>query len=129
MMEKKVCIMCGQEKNGLDVKEDHVIRAMRWVKRNITKNAKNYQMVVCKDDFLKYKKKREGYERKQILYIIIGILFLVLLLIFANGRYLGAIVYGFAIIIFMYLLSLISYMPAVEMPKVQKPIGINNSGK
>jgi hypothetical protein len=102
---------------------------MRWVKRNITKNAKNYQMVVCKDDFLKYKKKREGYERKQILYIIIGILFLVLLLIFANGRYLGAIVYGFAIIIFMYLLSLISYMPAVEMPKVQKPIGINNSGK
>jgi hypothetical protein len=129
MMEKKVCIMCGQEKNCLDVKEDHVIRAMRWVKRNITKNAKNYQMVVCKDDFLKYKKKREGYERKQILYIIIGILFLVLLLIFANGRYLGAIVYGFAIIIFMYLLSLISYMPAVEMPKVQKPIGINNSGK
>jgi hypothetical protein len=128
-MAKKACIMCGEEKNGLDVREDRVIGAMRWVKRNITKNAKNYHMVVCKDDFLKYKKRREGYERKQIIYIAIGVLFLALLLLFANGRYLGAIFYGLCIILFMYLLSLISYIPALEIPKErQKPIGINSKG-
>ncbi len=126
--KKKVCIMCGKEKDGLDVKEDHVIAAMRWVKRNITRNPKNYHMVVCKEDFLAYKKKRDSFERKRIAYVIIGVVFTVLLLSFARGRFLGAIVYGGAVIIFMYLLSLLSYMPAVELPpEVQKKRGINNA--
>jgi hypothetical protein len=123
---KKVCIMCGNEKVGLQVKEDHVIGAMRWVKRNITKNPKNYRMVVCKEDFLAYKKKRDSYERKRIAYVIIGIIFMALLLSFASGRFLGAIVYGVGVIAFMYLLSLLSYIPAVEMPAVQeKGRGLN----
>jgi hypothetical protein len=45
---------------------------------------------------------------------------MILLLAFANGRFLGAIVYGFAVIIFMYLLSLLSYIPAVDMPVVHE---------
>ena len=124
---KKVCIMCGKEKEGLNVKEDHVITAMRWVKRNITKNPKNYHMVVCKDDFLAYKKKRDSFERKRAAYVIIGVLFTLLLLAFANGRFLGAIFYGVGIIIFMYLLSLLSYMPAVDVPIIQeKRRGLNS---
>jgi uncharacterized membrane protein (DUF485 family) len=119
-MDKKICIMCGKEKSGLDVKEDHVIWAMRWIKRNITRNPKNYKMVVCKEDFLAYKKKRDSYERKQIIYLIIGFLFLVLLVSFARGRIFGAIFYGVLVMAFMYLLSLISYIPAVDMPDVKK---------
>lgn len=103
---------------------------MRWVKRNITKNPKNYRMVVCKDDFLAYKKKRDSYERKRIAYVVIGVIFTVLLLSFANGRFLGAIVYGIGIIAFMYLLSLLSYIPAVDMPAVQeKGRGLNSFPK
>ncbi len=124
---KKACIMCGKEKEGLNVKEDHVIAAMRWVKRNITKNPKNYHMVVCKDDFVAYKKKRDSFERKRAAYVIIGVLFMLLLLAFANGRFLGALVYGGGVIIFMYLLSLLSYMPALNMPAVQQKRGGLNS--
>ena len=125
--KKKVCIMCGKEKEGLNVKEDHVIAAMRWVKHNITKNPKNYHMVVCKDDFVAYKKKRDSFERKRAAYVIIGVLFTLLLLAFANGRFLGAIFYGVGVIVFMYLLSLLSYMPAVDMPQIQqKRRGLNS---
>lgn len=128
---KTVCIMCGKEKQGLKVKEDNVIRAMRWVKRNITRNPKNYNMVVCKEDFLAYKKKRDGYERKQIMYVALGLLFMLLLLLFASGRYLGAIVYGLGVTIFMYLLSLLSYMPSLEVslepPKQKTETGLNNT--
>jgi uncharacterized protein YebE (UPF0316 family) len=53
------------------------------------------------------------------------VLFTFLLLLFANGRYLGALVYGLAIIIFMYALSLLSYMPAVDIPAQAKKRGLN----
>lgn len=128
---KSVCIMCGKERQGLEVKEDNVIGAMRWIKRNITKNSKNYNMVVCKEDFLAYKKKRDGYERKQIMYVGLGLLFMLLLLLFASGRYLGAILYGLGITAFMYLLSLLSYMPSLkvrlEPPKQRTDTGLNNT--
>jgi hypothetical protein len=114
------CIICGLEKDGLEVKEDYVINAMRYFKKNITKNAKNYRLVVCKECFPKYDKARNSYVKKQISYVAIAVAFAVLLIIVAAGN-LGAIVYGLAIIIFMYLLSLLSYTPGVKMPPNVKP--------
>lgn len=108
--------MCGEEKDGLPVKDDAMIGTIRWIKRNITKSEKNYRLVVCKEDFLKYKKRRDSYERKQILYVAIGIVFLIALAVASRGS-IGAIIVGLVITLFMLLLAQLSYMPAVEMPK------------
>jgi hypothetical protein len=110
--------MCGKEKDGLLVKDDYVINAIRWVKRNITKSEKNYTLVICKEDFLAYKKKRDSYERKMVIYVVIGIIFLIALSVVSGGK-LGAIGVGFIITIFLFLLAQLSYMPAVDMPQIK----------
>lgn len=111
--------MCGNERPGLPVKEDRTLGALRWFKRNITKNPKNYKLVVCKECYLNYRKKRNSYERKQIIYLVIGILFLVALTLSTRGN-LGAIGFGIIIMLFLLLLSQLSYVPAVEMPPIAK---------
>ncbi len=111
--------MCGKEKNGLPVKEDVIIQSLRWVKRNITKNPKNFTLVVCKDDFLVYKKKRDSYERKMVMYVAIGIIFLAALAAVSSQR-LGAVGVGLLITLFLLLLAQLSYMPAVEMPAIKE---------
>jgi len=118
-MRKNVCIICSEEKNGLEVKDDWVMDTLRWIKRRFTKNVRNYRLVVCKECFLNYKKKRERYERNQLLYIILGVLFMVTLGITTRGN-LGAIGFGFVIIFFLFLLAQLSYMPEVDMPAVKK---------
>jgi hypothetical protein len=115
--EKSICIICGLDKDGLELKDDRVLKAMRWIKRNITKNPKNYRLVVCKEDFLKYKKGRDKYNKRQIIYLTIGIAFLVVLFISSGGR-IYAVLVGILIAAFMWLLALVNYMPAVQMPTV-----------
>ncbi len=117
---KSVCIICGEEKDGLEVKEDYILKGMRWIKRNITKSPKNYRLVVCKEDFLKYKKKKDSYDRKQIVYVALGIIFLVMLLSYSSVRILSAFFYGGIVIIFLYLLAQLSYIPSVSMPQVEQ---------
>jgi hypothetical protein len=117
-MIKTVCIMCGNERDGLVVKDDAIIGALRWIKTNITRNAKNYRLVVCKECFLNYRKKRESYERKMIIYTIIGIIFLVSLAVVSNEK-LSAVGVGLLIIILLLLLAQLSYVPAVSMPKAR----------
>ena len=114
------CIICGLEKDGLEVKEDYIIKSIRWFKRNITRNEKGYRLVVCKDCYPKYAKLRESYMRKQVTYIIIGVLFAAVLIAFSGGRLLSAILYGIIIIVFMYLLAQLSYMPALKIPPLEK---------
>jgi hypothetical protein len=114
MANEERCIICGNEAPGLVVREDYVIGAMRWLKRNVTHNEKGYKLVVCKQCYPKYKKSRDSYVRKQVSYLVIGTVFAVLLIGF--GRSLGALAAGAIIIVLMYLLSLLSYMPSVVMP-------------
>ncbi len=109
------CIICGQQKPGLTVKDDFVLDSIRWIKRNITKNEKGYTLVVCKEDYKKYLKERNKYIRRQIFYIAVGIIFAALLII--DARSIGAVLFGLAIILLLYLLSLLSYIPAVELPE------------
>ncbi len=121
------CIICGKEVDGLEVKPDHVINAMRWFKRNITHNEKNYRLVVCKDCYVKYKKARDSYNSKTVSYILIGVIFAALLII--TGRDLGAVAAGIGIIILMYVLSLLSYMPGLKLAKSEKRKELNSSSK
>ncbi len=109
------CILCGQQKDGIPVKMDHVINGIRWFKRNVTKNEKGYVLVVCRDDYKKYYKARASFVRKQVGYVTLGIVFTIVLAITSRGNLTGIFI-GVIITLFLYFLSLLSYMPALEMP-------------
>jgi hypothetical protein len=116
MASKKACMICGKEKAGIDVQEDWVITAMRWFKENITHNAKGYKIVVCKECMPKYAKMRSKFQRRQMFYVGLGIVFTLTIAIVSGGRYLGIISYGIVITLFLYALSLVSYVPGLKRP-------------
>jgi hypothetical protein len=123
------CIICGEEKEGLPVKEDYIITAIRWVNRNIFHKYRNYHLVVCKECYLKYHKQREKYVHKQIAYVAIGVLFTLALLYSSRGNPVS-LLYGIAVIIFMYALSLVSYAPSLNIKKnAPKKATAKKSGK
>ncbi len=108
------CIICGEPKQGLPVQNDWVIESIRWIKKNITKNEKNYQLVVCKECYPKYKKMYSSYKNKQAFYIVLGIIFTALLF-FASRYNIFSLISGLILLLFLYLLSLLSYMPALKV--------------
>ena len=117
-MRESRCIICGEKRDGLEVRDDHIIRAVRWFKKNVTKNERNHRLVVCRECFPKYTKARDGYQRKEIIYTTLGAVFLALLVVVSSFS-LPAFAAGIAITFFMYLLSQLSYMPGVYMPVVK----------
>ncbi len=117
-MKESRCIICGEKKNGLAVRNDYVIESVRWFKKNVTKNEKNYRLVVCKDCFLKYKKARDSYQRKELMYTTLGAVFAVLL-VFISRFSISAFAAGIGITVFLYLLSQLGYTPGVDMPEVK----------
>jgi hypothetical protein len=117
MVAKKACMICGKEKNGTEVKEDFMIKAMRWFKENVTRNAKGYRIVVCSECMPQYRKIRGKFTRRKLIYVALGIIFTITIVAFSGGRYPSAIAYGLGITVFLYLLSLISYVPEL----VEKP--------
>jgi hypothetical protein len=131
MKKEPRCIICGQEKDGIQIKEDNVIRAMRWFNRKIMKRERNFKLVVCKDCYMKYSKARKSYQKKQVTYLVIGVLFAALLIAVSEGN-IFAVVYGLVIILVMYGLSLISYVPALDVQKkgpLKKELQQNESGQ
>ncbi|MCL4373298.1 MAG: hypothetical protein M1360_00925 [Candidatus Marsarchaeota archaeon] len=126
-MEETRCIICGLEKDGIEVKEDFIINTIRWIKRNITRSEKGYRLVVCKECYPKYKKARDSYVRKELTYLAIGVLFAAMLVVFSGGHVLRAILYGAIIIVFMYLLAQLSYMPALKLPQIPQSAKVHHA--
>lgn len=106
------CIYCGQPRPGLPVREDNMIRCIRWFNRKVLRRYRNYRLVVCRACYPSYKKARSRYVKKQAAYIVIGFLFAGLLVAVSGGSGF-AFVYGAGIIAFMYALSVVSYVPAL----------------
>jgi len=122
------CIICGEAKEGLPVEEDYIIATIRWINRSVFKKYRNHRLVVCKECYLKYSKQRERYVHKQITYIAIGVLF-TLALFFVSYNPIS-LLYGIAVIVFMYALSLISYIPALNIKKPEiKKAATKNAAK
>jgi hypothetical protein len=114
MAGKKACMICGKERNGTWVEEDHVIKAMRWFKQNVTHNAKGYRIVVCRECMPEYRKLRGKFVRRRAMYVAFGVIFALSIAVVSGGKYLGVIAFGLAAIAFLYCLSLVSYMPALK---------------
>ena len=82
-------MVCGKERSGTDLREDYVLRAMRWFKENVTRNAKGYRIVVCGECMPEYRKLRSKFVRRRAMYVGLGILFTLTLVAFSGGRYAG----------------------------------------
>ena len=108
------CIICGNNKNGISVQNDYIIDLIRWIKKNITKNEKKYKLVVCQDCYMKYKKMYNSFKRKKTFYVILGVIFTFLLFL-ASRFNVYSLISGFILIIFLYLLSLLTYMPRLKI--------------
>ncbi|MDE1824809.1 MAG: hypothetical protein KGH61_02205 [Candidatus Micrarchaeota archaeon] len=113
-MARSYCIICGDEKNGLPVQNDMVLDAIRWFKQNVTKNEKGNRLIVCKECFPRYADRRKKFENRQATYLAIGIIFAALGLIFSFS--LTTLAVAILLIVFLYLLSLLNYVPKVALP-------------
>lgn len=117
-MKESVCIICGKKKNGLEVNEDYYIKSLRWFKRNVTRGLwpeHNYRLVVCKEDYPRYAKYRRAYEKRQTLYLAVGIILAVILIVISPDK-LSAVFYGIGIIAFLFILTLLTYTPSLKLP-------------
>ena len=118
-MDEPRCIICGKEKDGLEIKEDYVIEFIRMFNRKVLKKNNHYKLVVCKECYINYKKMRNKFVRRQITYITIGIIFAAMIFISSAGNPFSLLA-GAGIIIFLYLLSLLSYMPELKIKDKEK---------
>jgi hypothetical protein len=93
-----------------------MIDVIRWWKR-MRKTEKSYRLVVCRECFDKYSKARQRYKRRQLECMILGIVFAAMLII---SRPLQGALFGTAIVVFMYLVSQLNWVPALTMPASTK---------
>ena len=112
-MAKSYCMMCGKERKGIEVQDDYVLGALRWFKRNVTKDEQGNRIVVCRDCYSDYKKRRGTYESRQRLYLALGVLFVIISLIISL-RALTVLV-SLLVLAVMYLFSLMSYVPKIRL--------------
>ncbi len=113
--------MCGKEKDGVEIREDFVIDGLRWFNRKVLRTPeRNNRIVVCSACYESYKKRRKRYLSRQKTYVILGALFALFGIIIAGNKLL-AILAGIAIVVVLYLFSLLSYMPEIKAdPKADK---------
>jgi hypothetical protein len=113
-VNKEICIICGKNKKGIPVKDDYVIKSLRWLKK-VTNRYKGGKLVVCKECYPKYKGYRKKYTSRRMTYVAIGIIFAILIIILSRSVF--SVISGILIILFLYLLSLLTYMPDLDIKK------------
>lgn len=106
-------MICGREKKGIGVNEDFVILAIKWFKKNVTRNAEGNRLVVCREDYPKYVESRKRFESRQRTYLALGMAFAVLSMLVHPAVTTLAIV--LAVVLLMYALSLLSYTPKINV--------------
>ena len=117
---KPRCIICNAEKDGIGIRPDAVVNTLRWFNTRTFKYKNPYRPVVCRECYQKYRKARKSFEHKRAAYLVIGILFVAVLVVASRGNPYSALA-GLGVIAFMYLLSLVNYMPALDIPQGAKP--------
>lgn len=113
MRGKSYCIICLKQRRGIPVENDYVLSAARWFKANITKNEKNNTLVVCKDDYVKYRQMRRRYESRQRIYLALGIAFAVISLLVSP--HLGTAISAAVVVILLLAFSLLGYTPRIDI--------------
>lgn len=107
--QKTFCIICGKEKNGVDIRSDPIIDGLRWIKTNITHNHSNNRLVVCRDCYEKYRVSKKRFDSRKKLYLILGIIFAAFILIVNVTIF--SIAFALFMIALLYLFALFNYVP------------------
>ncbi len=126
-MKATYCIICGKQKQGIPIKDDRVLEAIRWFKRNVTHNEKGNRLAICRECYPEYRKRRDRYTSRQAIYVILGAIFLVLGA--AIRLTAQTVMVGILLLIALYGLSLLNYTPALSIKDAAKPATKNTSNK
>lgn len=125
----RVCIICYKElKRGIPVKEDAVLKGIRWGKNLIRsllerfgmKVSKGNVLVVCEEHVEESRKRREKFERTLLTFGGLGVILGLILIIVSilSGRDLFGIATSILLLIFLVAIfaamSLLQYHPALE---------------
>jgi hypothetical protein len=118
MKQKSYCLVCGKEKDGIPIKEDYVVGMMRWFNRKVMRRGGNNKVVICRECYPKYSKFRGKFVLRQRAYLILGILFIALGAVWvALMKNASALIMGILFTILLYVLSLLNYVPDIEINK------------
>jgi hypothetical protein len=113
---EKVCIICAEKKDGIEVEDTAVIKLIRKIKRKLS-IAQNNQLVVCYDHLEDYKKKRQDFEKKLILNGLLGAFFFAIAFILPllSGRFdISSFIVAALLMAFLLLLSMLVYIPPIK---------------
>jgi hypothetical protein len=110
---KTYCIMCGKEKNGIEIKIDNVIKTIRYIKKKIFHTERNNRLVVCEECYQTYAKNRKRFVSRQRLYIGLGVVFLIFSVFLAPN--VGSFIIGLVILLLLYILSFLNYTPELSI--------------
>lgn len=107
----KVCIVCHRQMDGYAVRDDHIIRAIRAVKKMMGASTNN-RLVVCRDCVETHKAKRASFEKKLMLYGGAGALIVIVFTLLSQSLqgFFASLMLG----IFVAGLALFSYHPGSE---------------
>ncbi len=111
--QKTYCIVCGNEKKGIGIRNDRVIEGIRWIKTKITGAKSNNKLVVCRDCYKKYSASKKRFDSRKRLYLALGLIFAVLILI----AKMTVISLAFAIfmVVLLYLFAFFNYVPDLDV--------------
>ncbi|MHB1830046.1 MAG: hypothetical protein ACYCO0_01505 [Candidatus Micrarchaeaceae archaeon] len=126
-MKATYCIICGKQKHGIPIKNDRVLEAIRWFKRNVTKNEKGNNLAICRECYPEYRKRRDRYTSRQAIYVIMGVIFLILGAAIQFKA--STVMVGILLLIALYGLSLLNYTPALSIKDAGKRATGNTSNK
>ena len=114
----KVCIICEKEvqnQRAAPVKDDKILAFFRWLKAQF-KVAKNNELYVCEVDSKTHATRRKAFEKRALIAIALAVLVFGLFIfsaVIARKFDLWSLVSAFIIALFLILLPLITYTPAV----------------
>jgi len=116
-LQKSYCIECGNAKKGIAVRDDSVLSAIRWFKRNVTRNEKKNLLVVCRECYVKYNAGRKRYKSGQKTYLALGIVFMIVSI--ASSQQIMTVFLSLFLLCLLYFFSLLNYRPEIDIKKQQ----------
>ena len=109
-----ICIMCGERKPGIGLRDDNVIRAVRFAKLRILKREPQTKSpVVCRQCYDKYEQARNKYKSREKIYVGLALVFAILGI--ALRPSIGSLGYGIFVVALFYAIALLNYMPELDL--------------
>jgi len=125
---KGICLICEKNREGTPIKEGHVIKLIKKIKQTFG-IAKGSRLVICSSCMQEYTKRRTGFEKTIMIWMIIGLILALLLVvppILLGDNILGILrsigVSIVLIIVLLVLVGLVRYIPSLEKKTIKNTV-------